>query len=344
MNRKYIFIVGILSIFISLICIGIGSINIDPIITYRILLNSMAKDYFDISWQKTLEVIILDIRFPRIVLAFTAGAAMSIIGVLMQTLTKNNLAEPYILGISSGASSGAVTIIILSSQYSFLRFFSVEQGAFIGSLIAVFLVFSINLDRYSSNKSNLILVGVGVSAFFMALTNFIIYSAKNNSQIITAMFWTTGSLSSATKDILLIPIVILFIVLLMGLFFSYELDILLLGDSLARTVGVNIYIVKIFIILASTILMSTIVSITGIIGFVGLIIPHMSRKIVGHKHKDLLPFSFFAGGLFLVLADTFARTIFSPEEVPIGVVTAFCGAPLFLWIIKKGNTMEEIND
>lgn len=344
MNKKYILYIGIFSIFISLICIGIGSINIDPIITYKILINNISENFFDVNWQKNLEVIILSIRIPRIALAFITGAAMSIIGVLMQTMTKNKLAEPYILGISSGASSGAVTIIILSTQYSFLKYFSVEQGAFIGALLAVFLVFLININTHSTKGASLILVGVGVSSFFSALTSFIIYSSKNNSQIITAMFWMTGSLSSATKDVLFIPTLVLGLTVLIAILFSNELDIFLLGDSLARTVGVNIHLIKTFIILSSTLLISVIVSITGVIGFIGLIIPHISRKLVGHKHKDLISFSFFTGGLFLVVADTFARTIFSPEEIPIGVVTAFCGAPLFLWILKRGENMEEIND
>lgn len=344
MNKKYILYIAIFSIFISLTCIGIGSINIDPIITYKILINNISENFFDVNWQKNLEVIILNIRIPRIALAFITGAAMSVIGVLMQTMTKNKLAEPYILGISSGASSGAVTIIILSTQYSFLKHFSVEQGAFIGALVAVFLVFLININTHSSKGASLILVGVGVSSFFSALTSFIIYGSKNNSQIITAMFWMTGSLSSATKDVLFIPTLLLGLTVLIAILFSNELDIFLLGDSLARTVGVNIYLIKAFIILSSTLLISAIVSVTGVIGFIGLIIPHISRKLVGHKHKDLISFSFFMGGLFLVVADTFARTIFSPEEIPIGVVTAFCGAPLFLWILKIGENTEEIND
>lgn len=324
-----------IAIFFSVLCVGIGSVKILPSVVTKVIINSIFKSTYLIDWKKTLEIIILQIRVPRVLLGFIAGASMSIVGVLMQTLTKNNLAEPYILGISSGASAGAVSVIILSSTYSFLNYFTVEQGAFVGALISTVIVFSLNVGKNSFNSIKLVLIGIGVSAFFLALTTFIIYSSKNNSQIITAMFWMTGSLSSATKNILLLPFVCSIIFLIVTMFFSHELDIFLLGESVARSVGINIVFLKIIIILLSTILISVVVSVTGIIGFVGLIIPHISRQIIGYKHINLLPFSYFLGGLFLVVADTFARTVFSPEEVPIGVITAFCGVPIFLYMIKR---------
>ncbi len=335
MKKKSIFLIFFMALFFSMLCIGIGSVKISPAVTYKVIINSILEKTYPVDWKRTLEIIVLQIRIPRVLLGFIAGASMSIVGVLMQTLTKNNLAEPYILGISSGAAAGAVSVIILSSSYPFLKFINVQQGAFMGALISIMIVFCLNIGKTSFNPIKLILIGIGVSAFFMALTTFIIYSSKNNSQIITAMFWMTGSLSSSTKDILLLPFSISILFLIGILFFSHELDIFLLGESVARSVGINIIFLKIAVIIFSTLLISIVVSVTGIIGFVGLIIPHISRKIIGYKHINLLPFSYFLGGLFLVVADTFARTVFSPEEVPIGVVTAFCGVPIFLWMIKK---------
>lgn len=322
-------------ILVLIVAVGLGSINIDPSISYKILINHFFTDFYTKNWNDSLEIIIMEVRLPRVLLAFVTGASMSMIGVLMQTLTKNNLAEPFILGISSGASAGAVSVIILSTVFTLFSKISVSQGAFIGALLSTFIVFSMTIFRYSSLRTNLILVGVGVSSFFAALTNFIIYSSTNNSQVITAMFWMSGSLSSATKDILLKPYLLSLIILFINILIANELDIFLLGENTARSLGVNTKFMKIYVIICSTLLVSSIVSLTGIIGFVGLIIPHISRKIIGHKHKNLIIFSYFLGGVFLVLADTFARTIFAPEEIPIGIVTAFIGAPTFLFIIKK---------
>lgn len=335
MKKISILIILMGIILVLIVAVGLGSINIDPSISYKILINHFFTDFYTKNWNDSLEIIIMEVRLPRVLLAFVTGASMSMIGVLMQTLTKNNLAEPFILGISSGASAGAVSVIILSTVFTLFSKISVSQGAFIGALLSTFIVFSMTIFRYSSLRTNLILVGVGVSSFFAALTNFIIYSSTNNSQVITAMFWMSGSLSSATKDILLKPYLLSLIILFINILIANELDIFLLGENTARSLGVNTKFMKIYVIICSTLLVSSIVSLTGIIGFVGLIIPHISRKIIGHKHKNLIIFSYFLGGVFLVLADTFARTIFAPEEIPIGIVTAFIGAPTFLFIIKK---------
>lgn len=335
MNKKTLIIALLLSVIISLLCLGVGSIYIEANVVFKILINSIFDNYFEKNWKEVYEVIVLNVRLPRIIMGYITGASISIVGVLMQTLTKNNLSEPYILGISSGASAGAVSVIILSTTIPFFSKFTIVEGAFIGALLSTILVFSISMTNRLRNTVNLILIGVGVSAFFSALTTFIIYSSTNNSQVITAMFWMTGSLSSSTEDIILIPSILSLISLVIILVFNYELDIFLLGEASAKTLGINIRMLKIGIIVISTLLVSSIVSVTGIIGFVGLIVPHISRKIIGYKHKNLVPFSFFIGGMFLVLCDTFARTVFSPEELPIGIVTSFIGAPLFLWIIKR---------
>lgn len=331
MKKTQLFIFFIISLILSILCLGVGSIHIDSTIVFKSILSKFLN--IPHTWNDMQDVIIYEVRFPRIVLGYITGGTLAFVGVLMQTLTRNNLAEPYILGISSGASAGAVSIIILGGDYLFLNYFTVGQGAFIGAFISILLV--VGISYRSLNPMKLILIGVGISAFFMAITMFIIYGSTNNSQAISAMFWMTGSLASATNDIILTPLIITFILVIFTLFFSNEFDIMGQGLEFSYSVGLNILKLKIIIILISTILISTIVSLTGIIGFVGLIIPHMVKKFVGYKHINILPFSFVAGGLFLVIADTFARSVFSPEELPIGIVTAFCGSPIFLYIIKK---------
>ena len=320
---------------LSIMCIGLGSVKISSIYVFKITINRiLGMEFFTPKWRETLETIVWNIRVPRIILAFITGGALSLVGIVMQTITKNNLAEPYILGISSGASTGAVSVIILSSSYTFLNLITIEQGAFIGALLSIVIVFLLSSKKIF-NGSSLILTGVGVSAFFSACTTVIIYSSKNNSQLVTAMFWMTGSLSSASWEDLFYPIIFLLILLGTMIVYSYEMDILILGDSSAKALGINTLWLKILLIFLSTLLTAIIVSKTGIIGFVGLVIPHIARKIIGYYHKTLTIFSLLTGGVFLVISDTFARTYFSPEEMPIGVITAFCGTPLFLWIIRK---------
>lgn len=334
-NKNKILILIILSAVICISCIGFGSVKIPNSNVSKIIINKIIKEeYFTIQWKKSIENIIWNVRVPRVILAFITGASLSLVGITMQTITKNNLAEPYILGISSGASAGAVSVIILGNSYSFLKLISIEQGAFIGAILSIYAVFFIS-SKQVFKGSSLILTGVGVSAFFSACTTVIIYSSKNNSQLVTAMFWMTGSLSSASWDELFYPCLFLFVIFTAMIAYSHELDIFLMGESNAKALGINTSFIKLFLIILSTLLTSVIVSLTGIIGFVGLVIPHISRKIIGYKHKSLTIFSVFAGGIFLVLSDTFARTYFSPEEMPIGVITAFYGTPLFLWIIRK---------
>lgn len=338
MNNRYkIFFLILFTFIICILCISFGSIKISNEYVFKIIINKITQsEFFPKIWKNSIENIIWNIRIPRIILAFITGAALSIAGIIMQTITKNNLAEPYILGISSGASTGAVSVIILGNTYKFLSLITIEQGAFLGALFSIIIIFSISSSHFF-NKSSLILTGVGVSAFFLACTNIIIYSSKNNSQLVTAMFWMTGSLSSASWENIFYPLLFLIITLLAILVYSYELDIMLLGDITAKTLGVNIKLIKLILIFCSTISISIIVSTTGIIGFIGLVVPHISRKLIGYQHKNLTIFSFFSGGLFLTISDTIARTYFSPEEIPIGIITAFCGTPLFLWIIKKNS-------
>lgn len=339
-NRSKLIVIIFLAIITSLLCLGYGSVNIPSNISLKVVANKITgTDIFPVIWKKSTANIVWNIRAPRVILAFVTGASLSIVGLIMQTITKNNLAEPYILGISSGASTGAVAVIVLSNTYTFLKLITIEQGAFIGAFISIVIVFFINSKQFF-NKNSLILTGVGVSAFFMACTNVIIYSSKNNSQLVTAMFWMTGSLSSASWENIAYPAIVLVVMLLALLLYSYELDILLMGEINARTLGVNIKWIKLFLILLSTLLVSLVVSVTGIIGFIGLVVPHIARKLVGYKHRNVTLFSTFIGGIFLVISDTVARSYFSPEEMPIGVITAFCGTPLFLWIIRKDYMME----
>ncbi len=281
--------------------------------------------------------IIWEIRLPRVLLGAICGAGLALCGVLMQCVTKNPIAEPYILGISSGASCGAVAIIILGGMSS-IGITSITGGAFIGSIISGVLVFVIGtqMGRITST-TRLVLSGMAISTIFSALTNLLIYSAKNSNQAKNALFWTIGSLGGAKWDILLIPFIALVFVIIVSFIMSKSLDILLLGDDSAVILGINVKLVKSVILILATLLTSTLVAITGAIGFIGLVVPHVCRTIAGSDHKKLIILSSLVGSIFLILSDVVARGIFPPIEIPIGIITSLVGGPFFLYLISNKN-------
>lgn len=248
----------------------------------------------------------------------------------MQALTKNPLASPYILGVSSGASTGAVLVILIfSGSYIFI-----SVGAFIlGTLTALLVFYFANSNGFSSTK--LVLVGAAISAIFSGLTSLIIAVTPNERAIRGALFWMSGSLAGSTWQY--IPF--LFISLLIVFILVYpkydELNILVTGDENATSLGVDVKKIRFLIMITSTFLTGIVVANTGIVGFVGLVIPHITRGLVGGNHKKVIPIAILLGAVFLVLTDTLTRTLVSSQEIPIGVITSVLGAPFFLSMLRR---------
>lgn len=337
MNKKLILLLLVLlTPFVFLFCIFFGSVKLE---IYQVLegLLSYFRHNFTVDTSSYIQLIIFKIRMPRLLMSFLAGGILSMVGLLMQTITKNPLAEPYVLGISAGASAGAVSAIILG-WFSFFAAFNVYAAAFIGASLATMLV--ILLQGKSQDTVRLVLIGMGVNAFFTSLTTFLVYSSNNEAQVRSAMFWTTGSLSGIHFEDL-IPVAIgLAILIIFYYLVIKELDILLLGHKAAQNMGLHLFKLQIFLIVVSSLSIALLVSKVGVIGFVGLIVPHISRKLIGVKHNNLLFATIFIGGMGLMVIDTFARTIFSPNELPIGVMTGIIGAPIFIYILNS--TREKI--
>ncbi len=332
MKTRKFFLFFIFTFFTILFSLSMGIIKIDFNTTFKILTNFITNStVFTPNWEGNFEVILLQLRLPRVVLGFLVGGGLSIVGVLMQALTKNSLADPYILGVSSGASTGAVISLVLGINVGGL---GTPFMAFLGAIIAAILVFKIaNIGgNYTSTK--LVLTGIAISSMFSSLTTFITFSAENDN-LYTALFWIVGSLNGAKWSSIIPLIISLFLVFGVAMVLHRELDILLLGEESSKILGVDTNKVRIIIIFISTLLTGILVSVSGVIGFIGLIIPHIARRLVGTKHKILIPYSILFGGAFLTLADTFARVSLSPNEIPVGIVTSFLGAPFFLWIMKK---------
>jgi len=322
---------------LSLICgIILGPVKIEVQEVYHIIINKMMRtDHYPVTWKLSTESIVWFIRCPRVLMGMIAGMGLSLAGVAMQTLTKNALAGPYVLGISSGASTGAVAVLILGS-FSSLGFYAVSVGAFVGALISAVIVFSIAKTNGEFTATKLVLTGMAVSAIFSSFTNILVFSASNEQIVRSALYWMTGSVAGIQWEQLWIPSFVVFLAVVTLQLLSNSLNGLLLGDNIAQTIGVNVKQMRTLLIVFTTLLTAVIVSFTGVIGFVGLVVPHGARTIIGSDHKKVIPISALLGAILLLWADIGARLIFAPEEIPIGVITALVGAPFFLWLLKGG--------
>lgn len=297
--------------------IGIGPTNVEFFTLINTFLNYAASD-------QTANLIVIDIRLPRIISAFLVGCGLAVAGTVMQGLFKNSMADPYIIGTSSGGALGAALSIVLFAGAGLPIF------AFIGATGATLMVYVLATKNGRAPVETLLLSGVALSMFFSAILSFIMYnSGKSLHQIV---FWLMGGFwNVGWSDVQIGLVIVVASIFLM--FFSRDLNILSLGEEDARTLGVNVETLKKVLLVASSLIAGVAVAIAGAIGFIGLITPHVMRLIVGPDHKILIPASLFAGGLFLLWADTLARTYFN--EMPVGVITAFVGAPFFLFLLRR---------
>lgn len=324
-------VVLILSVGLS---ISFGSVDLNIGDIYKVIINrTFGSEIFPSLWAKSLENIVWDIRFPRVIMACVVGAGLALSGLLMQCITKNILADPYTLGISSGASTGAVAVLSLA----FLPF-SIPMGAFLGATISAVLVFVFASKRNILSTTHLVLTGVAISALFNALTNYIIFTTHDSRTAQTALFWMTGSLAGANWKQLPVCVIVLLLSVVLVYFIKSKLDIMLLGEDSAVTMGVNVKLLKIISICIITLLTGTMVAYSGPVGFIGLIIPHIVRGLLGTSiHKHIIPVSLLLGSIALLWSDVLAQTLAPPEEIPLGIITAFIGAPFFIVMLRKGS-------
>lgn len=271
--------------------------------------------------------LILELRLPRALAAFAAGALLSLAGVLMQVLLRNPLADPYVLGVSGGSALAALLAMLLGVNIIWLT-----GSAFLGALLSIFLVFSFSQSQGSWSISRLLLTGIILASGWGALISFVLVIAPAE-KIHGMLFWLMGDLS---YDRPLLPAyLILFPGLIICLLISRPLNVLLWGDKQAGSLGVDSKRLKIIIFFISSLLTAGAITLAGSIGFVGLVIPHLVRLIVGADHRILLPASALSGGALLIIADTLARTILSPQQLPVGILTALIGVPLFLYLLRR---------
>ncbi|MDO9536810.1 MAG: iron chelate uptake ABC transporter family permease subunit [Thermoplasmata archaeon] len=310
----------------AIIALTIGPVNIPVATVFKILFR------FPQSWPDSYNVIVMDVRLPRILLGGLVGSALAVAGCAMQGLFKNPMASPYILGISSGSAFGASLAIVLGVGMA-AGALAVPLMAFIFAIVTILLVYNISRVGGRVPVETLLLAGIAVGAFFGAQVSLMKYFA--GEELRSIVFWLMGGFwaSSWDKVAIAFPLILLGVAAIM--FFSRDLNIMLMGEDHALDMGINVESDKKIILIFASLITAAAVSVSGIIGFVGLIIPHIMRIIVGPDHRILLPASCLVGALFLICADTIARTIIQPTELPVGIITASFGAPFFLYLLRK---------
>ena len=312
---------------------GIGSVFIPPWTLVNIVADRLPGVSVSNDWPDSWETIVWRLRMPRIVLTALVGAALGISGATYQGLFRNPLADPYLIGVTSGAGLGA-TIVLLTAVPLFYAGFSVlPLAAFAGGMLAVSVAYGIAKRSGGVELTTLILAGVAITSLAGAVTSLLIIRA--NPDVRPLLGWLFGGFIGASwNDVLtVLPYVIAGSLIMVA--YSRILNMLQADEHEAKQMGVNVERTKLLLIATASLTTAAAVSVSGLIGFVGLIAPHAVRLVWGHDHRSLLPMSMLVGAGFLVLADIVARTAASPTELPVGVVTAFCGAPFFLYLLRK---------
>lgn len=314
---------------ICLISLSVGSVHINLINVLKSLFDAFTGTA---SLSSQEELILFSVRLPRIIFAGIVGASLSLGGVVFQAMLRNPLADPYVLGISGGSALGAIAGIIIGASSFYL---GIPLLAFCGALVTVFLVFVVaGGTRGPLLDNSLLLSGVVVNAFFSAAILFFL-SIVNSLELHSITFWLMGDLSRASIKEISLSAICLFTGFLIIYAQSRKLNLIVQGEETALHLGVNIERTKQLLLIVTSLITAVAVSMAGIIGFIGIMVPHMMRLVFGSDHRLLLPTAALFGASFLVIADTLARLVLAPAELPVGVITALCGAPYFIFLLKR---------
>ena len=316
---------------------GIGSVYIPPFSLAKIILDKTPFLSIDHSWPSSWDTIIWQIRFPRVVLAALVGGALAISGASYQGLFRNPLADPYLIGVASGAGLGATVVLVTDLPLYGYGFSLLPIAAFIGALVAVSIAYTIAKQSGGLPLTTLILGGVAIASLASAVTSFLMLRA--DPDVRPVLSWLLGGfIGTQWRDVqIVLPYLVPGILIMVA--YGRILNLFQVDEEEAKQLGVNVERTKVVLIAVASLTTAAAVSVSGLIGFVGLIAPHAVRLVWGQDHRVLLPISLIVGAAFLVLADLVARIIVSPSELPVGVVTAFCGGPFFLYLLRRGRRL-----
>ena len=323
--RRAPFLSSLLFLAIALLLsLAIGSVFISPKELWQVILGYGSETFTSILWK---------IRLPRTVLIALTGAALGGSGATYQGLFRNPLADPFLIGVASGAGLGAVIAMSVQWPYSFWGLMAIPLSAFIAALLTVFIVYSLARVGNTIPTTNLILAGVAFSSFATSLTSFLML--RSTGEVRRALGWLLGGASQSgwTAILAIMPYLLIGISIL--IFSGHALNLLQFGDDQAQQLGLNVTRTKRILLAASSLATAAAVAFSGIIGFIGLIVPHLIRLWYGPDYRRLLPLSVLGGATALLLSDVLARVVLAPQEIPVGIITALAGAPFFLWVLKS---------
>ena len=316
---------------IALLALTVGSVGIPFKTVWLILISHLPFVNPQINWSTTTGMIITGIRLPRILMAGAAGMALGTAGATYQGLFRNPLADPYLIGVAQGAALGAVVGFIL--PWTFVGNYLIPILAFLGAVAAVSVVYLIARVGKTLPMTTLILAGVAIGSLLMSITSYLTLISADKVRSILS--WLMGNFSSSNWDQLRIISPYIAIGLIVIFLFARPLNVMQLDEEQAQQLGINVERTKLILLAAATLITAAAVCFVGTIGFVGIIVPHIVRIIWGPDHRLLLPLSAITGAILLILADTASRTLMSPSEIPVGVITAFLGAPFFLFLLRR---------
>lgn len=324
---------GLAALLASLsIAVSVGAVSVPTGTVWGVLANKLSPGLLEPTWSKGREAIVWDIRFPRALLAILVGAGLAVVGASLQAVTRNQLADPHLLGISSGGAFGAIFALLHSGL--FLGLLTVPLLAFAGSLMATLVVLGVSRLAEAASADRLVLAGVAVSFIIMAGANGLIFLGEPHASH-TVVFWMLGGLGLAQWGHLVYPLAILIFCGAWLMSRTAELNAMTIGDETAATLGIPVARFRLLVFVVGAIITGVMVAFSGIIGFVGLMVPHIARMIVGGDYSRVLPASALIGAIFLLWADIAARTIMAPEDMPIGIVTGLVGGVFFVWLLGR---------
>ncbi|MEU8775557.1 iron ABC transporter permease [Streptomyces sp. NPDC048606] len=326
-------VLGFLVIAAATAGIAVGSITVPADQVWSILLHRVHPALAEQTWTPVRETIVVDVRLPRVLLAGVVGAGLSVSGMALQALVRNPLADPMLLGVSSGASVGAVVVLVFN--LTFLGMFSVPVAAFGGALAALVAVYFLARSGGRMTTVRLVLAGVAMAEVLSAVASFVVVTSSEPQKTQSALRWMLGGLAGTTWTTVWIPVAAVLIGTAVLLGVCRPLNLLLAGEEAAASLGLDVHRFRGALFVLVALVIGTIVAVSGQIGFVGLILPHVVRLLVGADHRRALPAAALLGAAFLMAADLAARTLMSPEEIPVGILTALVGGPFFLWLMRR---------
>lgn len=327
-------VAGLVLVTLAILGLVFGSVSVPVTDTLGILLNALVgHEIVPVTWRGVYETIIIDTRLPRVILAGAVGATLAATGMTIQAIVRNPLAGPSILGVSNGAATGAV--VVMRWGLIGLGAYTLYLSAFAGALVTLMVVFWVARAGGQITPTRLVLAGIAMSAVLSALTSLLVLTSPDPQLAARVLFWTLGGFASAQWKLLPLPVITMISGLGVMLVQARRLNLLMAGDESATALGLDVHSFRQSMFILTAALTGVMVAVSGVIGFVGLIVPHIVRFLVGADHRRALPAVALIGASFTIAADLVARAVISPLELPVGIITALVGGPFFIWLLRR---------